>query len=88
MFLYLKSITYKGILINHTYFAFEKSVVQPLCRTDPPLPVRGTADPDVGPDPTPGPDNRSGSQARPDIIEYPYEILIVTISYFLFKLLR
>ena len=64
----------------YTYLAFEKSVVHPDCLRDPPLPARGTADPDVGPDPIAGPDNRSGSQARPDMFAPNYELWLIIIS--------
>ena len=59
-----------------TYFAFEKSVVHPVWRREPPLPARAVVDVEAGLDPIVGPDKRSGSQARPDMIIVGYEVFL------------
>ena len=61
-----------------TYFAFEKSVVHPVCLREPPLPARLVVDVEAGLDPIVGPDNRSGSQALPDMIIVSYKVFLNT----------
>ena len=68
-----------------TYFAFEKSVVHPVWRREPPLPARAVVDVEAGLDPIVGPDKRSGSQARPDMIIVRYEVFLNTQFHLLWQ---